>query len=1073
MDTTLQRIVAVKSLRMSGNQPEAISRMLYEAQAAAAVKHPHLIAIYDVVQNLDGLHLVMEWSDGVSLDEWFKRAPPLAEIVRLLVDVADAMHQVHLAGLVHCDLKPANILVDQHGYARVTDFGLAVREQSQAFLTGKVFGTPVFFSPEQVRGESHRLDGRTDIWALGVILYRALTTRMPFQGQTQSELFDEIEFRAVKPPRQIEAKVPADLEAICLKCLRKAPEDRYATAADLAAALRQADCLTKASTHTPVSVAQIPHASDRLIGRDDLVNDLSQRMVRSGQRLFTLTGPGGVGKTRIASAVAEQVLDHFEGQVVWVDLAEARSEEDVVRLIRTALGLQPPQGHESSQVIADALQLRDATLMVLDNCEQVVEVIAPLIAKWLIRAGQLTVLVTSQARLGIGSEQRVVIEPLSLPAIEMDTDGADSNQGSAIELFIARAAQAGTVVELTSANQEIVLEICRLLDGLPLALELAAARLPLLGLQGLLNKLRQSWDVLKTNRRDLPERQRTLAATVAWSVGLLDREEREVLRLLAAFPAALPVDFLEPLIETAFNFDRLAMELLQELEERSLLRRRECDGEIWLDLLSAARRLLAKEQAPTDQNAAWQFDQAMQAVVVRYALEYWQKRPLPTASAMRDAVAGHLWQLAEWCLALNDRPSAVAASCLADHIAADYVSASVRIARLRPLLATTSNAIETSLLLALGRAELASGNQREVLALLDNQAFDQAPSAEQAEANHLRGECWFNLSDYDAARNYLQTAIQQYQTAGIDVGAARSLAVLGRIAWRKGQLSEADAQFAQALVHAARVPNPSLRSELIRDQGNVLLMHGQPEEALQRFVRAERLALQAEDRRAVRQAVVSRAAALAELGDYAAADRLYVTAERLSRLLGDRRGLAMVQNNRALALIDRGQGAAALKVLDGASQLYREVDHTAGIAICLAAQGAAHLADGELALALQRFDQVLAELRPIAGSLHEAVVRIDRVTTLRRLGRTDGIDQELNAAWQLLEQMQATQSPEGFLCLAEQALFARTAIALEKANVCAEGLKLDERHPRLRLRQALDELREIQLKSEWHVPERQ
>ena len=122
----------------------------------------------------------------------------------------------------------------------VADFGLAIDDQSQRFHAGEVSGTPAYMAPEQVRGEAHRLDGRADLWALGVMLYEMLTQRRPFQGETHQELFDEILHREPKPPRQLNPEIPADLERICLKCLSKSVTERYLTAADLAKDLRHA-----------------------------------------------------------------------------------------------------------------------------------------------------------------------------------------------------------------------------------------------------------------------------------------------------------------------------------------------------------------------------------------------------------------------------------------------------------------------------------------------------------------------------------------------------------------------------------------------------------------------------------------------------------------------------------------------------------------------------------------------------------------------------------------------------------------------------------------------------------------
>ena len=196
--------------------------------------------IYDAGRRDDGAcYVVMELVDGESLKSLIKsqRLAP-TRTAELLADVADAVHDAHQRGLVHRDLKPDNILIDGRGKPHVADFGLAVHETEQRWRAGEISGTPSYMAPEQVAGQVHQLDGRADIWSLGVVLYELLTCRRPFLGVGVSELFDEIVHRDPKPPRQIHDQIPAELERITLKCLSKPVTERYATAADLAADLR-------------------------------------------------------------------------------------------------------------------------------------------------------------------------------------------------------------------------------------------------------------------------------------------------------------------------------------------------------------------------------------------------------------------------------------------------------------------------------------------------------------------------------------------------------------------------------------------------------------------------------------------------------------------------------------------------------------------------------------------------------------------------------------------------------------------------------------------------------------------
>ena len=240
-DDKLGREVAIKVLRRGViESPATAEASLAEAKHAAQLRHSAIVTVHDVVTLDDGtIFVVMEYIEGSTLRQMLKNGP-LAPgwAAWLIVQVADALHYAHTKKFVHRDIKPANILIDRLGQPHVADFGLAVHQSTQPGRSGELAGTVPYMAPEQVRGEAHRLDGRTDVWALGVILYELLTRRRPFLGNDREQVFEEIVYREAKPPRQLNGAVPRELERICLKCLSKRMTDRYQTAADLADDLR-------------------------------------------------------------------------------------------------------------------------------------------------------------------------------------------------------------------------------------------------------------------------------------------------------------------------------------------------------------------------------------------------------------------------------------------------------------------------------------------------------------------------------------------------------------------------------------------------------------------------------------------------------------------------------------------------------------------------------------------------------------------------------------------------------------------------------------------------------------------
>ena len=240
-DPELDRLVAIKVPRAGvfSSEQDADS-FLEEAKHAARLSQPGIVTIHDAGREGRSCFIVMEYVEGQSLEQTIAASrlsnPQIAELVAA---IADALHHAHILGFVHRDLKPSNVIIDVKGQPHVVDFGLSVSEHTQLRKVGQVAGTPAYMSPEQIRGETHRLDGRTDIWSLGVILYELLAGRHPFLQPTSDDCSDEILHRAPKPPRQINDGIPADLEAVCLRCLSKDISKRYSTAADVANSLRK------------------------------------------------------------------------------------------------------------------------------------------------------------------------------------------------------------------------------------------------------------------------------------------------------------------------------------------------------------------------------------------------------------------------------------------------------------------------------------------------------------------------------------------------------------------------------------------------------------------------------------------------------------------------------------------------------------------------------------------------------------------------------------------------------------------------------------------------------------------
>ncbi|MGC1785951.1 MAG: protein kinase [Terriglobales bacterium] len=620
-DTRLEREVAIKTLSLERcSQPEALSRFEQEARSACALNHPNIVTIYELGHVNGTRYISMELVTGETLRELLATgAIPFRKAVAIGAQIADALAKAHAIGIVHRDLKPENLMVSGDATAKVLDFGLAKllgvdpTSDSDASTSiseqGTVLGTVGYMSPEQATGGD--VDFRSDQFSFGSVLYEMVTGFPAFRKKTHAETTAAI---LRDEPERLGARMlpaPAPFVWIVERCLAKDPKERYASTHDLArdlAAVR--DRLAEASTRPSESrPSNLPVQRTAFIGREHEETALRQLLSRADVRLVTLTGPGGIGKTRLALQVASDVAAEFPGGVCFVPLSAVSDRALIASTIAQALGVRETTNRSSQESLQESLKeyvsgLDQPTLLLLDNFEHLVSA-APVITQLLTTGSKLKVAVTSQAPLHVYGEHEFPVPPLALPDLKLIPPLEVLSRLPAVALFVERAQAVKREFVLTKENAPAVAAICARLDGLPLGIELAAARIKLLSPAAMLARLESRLNLLIGGARDLPTRQQTLRSTVDWSYGLLNAAEQTLFRRLSVFTGGCTLEGVEAVCDTKSDLGLDILDGMASMVDKSLAQQVEqVDAETRFLMLSTIREYALERLAESDDESA-------------------------------------------------------------------------------------------------------------------------------------------------------------------------------------------------------------------------------------------------------------------------------------------------------------------------------------------------------------------------------------------------------------------------------------------------------------------------------------
>ncbi len=693
-----------------------------------------------------------------------------------------------------------------------------------------------------------------------------------------------------------------------------------------------------------------------LAGREREVAELLALIRRPDTRLVTVSGPGGVGKTRLALRVAAEAADDFADGVAFVGLDPIRDPDLVVATIAHAVGLREAGSQSWFDQLTAFLRWRDQ-LLILDNFEQIVAA-APIVSDLLTACPRLKVLVTSREVLRLTGERDFPLAPLDLPA----RDGASLDEiarTGSVALFVQRAQAANPAFRLTPDVAPVVADICRRLDGLPLAIELAASRIKVLSPRALLARLEQRLMLLTGGARDLPTRLRTMRDAITWSYDLLSPDEQTLFRRLSVFAGGFTEEAATAVGDEAADEDTSTFEVIASLVEKSLLRPVEDEkaSEPRFIMLETVRELGAELLVTTNEEAA---------------------------TRRRHA---------EWVLALAERaePEMVGPDQDAwfDRLEIDLDNTR---AALTWAIETRDSAIAQRLVGALWRFWVTRGYLTEGKTWTERAlALGDASTAVAAKAHHHLGNLALDLGDYDLARTGYEAGLALWQQAGDRRGLATSYNGLGLLAFYQADYPESRRLHEQALSIRRTIDDPQGLGNSLSNLGNVYSAEGD-------FARARDYH---EEALAVRQGMGNTggvAYTLFNLGDIARkegnldrARRLFDQSLTLFHEVGDKLGVGYALYDLARLTYLQHQDGAAASLYADALRLRQGLGDKRGLVECLEglAPVAHRLGNHPLATRLFGFaatlrDQLDAPLPPA-----EVAAYNEEVAALRkRLGST-------------------------------------------------------------------------------------
>ncbi len=936
-----------------------VEGFLSEARALARLRHPHIIQVLDFGVEGTTPFLVMDYAPGGTLRKLHPAGAVLSldTTVTYVRQVAEALQYAHQEHLIHRDIKPENLLLGRHNEVLLSDFGIAIliqssRSQPQAQDTA---GTVAYMAPEQMRGKPCPA---SDQYALGIVVYEWLSGDRPFHG-TFTELYSQHLFVTPPPLRERVPDIPAAAEDVVLRALAKDPRDRFASVRTFAAALEEA-VRAEASGRTLLAFASdlprehpaeavppsgqlkvrfynLPGPLTPLIGREPEIQAVCALLRRPGVRFVTITGTGGVGKTRLGLEVATELLDEFANGVCFVSLAPLSDPDLVIPSIAHTLGIQETGEQPLSNLLQAYLQDK-RLLLLLDNFEQVLAA-APRLADLLAGCPQLKILVTSRAVLHIRGEHELSVAPLALPDLTHLPEGEALVQYASAALFLERARAARPDFQLTHANTRAIAEICVRLDGLPLAIELAAARVKLLLPQALLTRLASRLQLLTSGARNAPVRQQTLRNTLAWSYDLLDASEQRLFRRLSVFVGGCTLEAVEGISMALGEMPASVLDGVASLIDKSLLRLVEQEGEEPRLLMLATIReygLEALDVSGEMESTRWAHAAYYLQRAERAELELggpqqaaWLEQLEREHDNLRAALSWSLEQARDEGAREDDRGG---------EIALRLGGALRGFWRVHGQISEGRNFLERAL-------AVREGSEAVV----------------QAKALIAAATLAYVQGDYERAETLCKESLALYRELEDLPGIAHSLHELGLVFSTRGDIATARSLLAESLAVARAVDDEQLVAWALLHAGQVESSQGEYARARTLFEESLVIHRRLQNKRLIAQTLSQLAQVLyVSQSDQAKVPSLLEECLAISLEIGFKQGMAASFWLAGQVALGQGDLVTARSLAEKSVMLYKEMGHQHGTAESLSALGKVCAAEGEYAAAQALYEESLA-----------------------------------------------------------------------------------------------------------------